>query len=236
MMRVLVSAAMVAVTAASMAQSAAFDIYAADVMLLQAKQIQMEIGITEAQRKQMNAAAATHSNTLKALDTKYKGQKMSPELAKKVDPELARAFATLKTSVIKALKPNQVKRLRELSLQRTGISVLTDERVAKEVGMSAAQLKKFRDTYLAGGREATAIQQAAVKPIADKYANRKPKDEAEAKKLQAEVQAAMQKANQSVAPKLKNLETSTAKKLEAILTAAQRTKFKALLGKPFVPK
>ena len=97
-------------------------------------------------------------------------------------------------------------------------------------------MKKFRDTYMAGGQEAARIQQAAVKPIADKYGSRKPKDKAEAEKLQKEVQAALTKANQGVAPKLKALEASTSKKLEAVLTAAQRAKFKSMLGKPFTPK
>ncbi|CAN1511661.1 hypothetical protein MCEMSE15_00806 [Fimbriimonadaceae bacterium] len=213
----------------------AFDFHAADVTIMQSKPVQKELKITEAQRTKMNTFAKRHEQTLATLEKKYGAKANAPAVAAKVRPELEKAFGLLKKDVLAALSATQLKRLREINLQRLGITALTDEKVATKVGLSSAQLKQYRDAYTAGANESAKLQQEAANPVLTKYQSVRPKSEAESKTLRAKFESEMQAAGVKVKPKLDAVEARTKKKLEGIMTPAQRAAFKALQGKPFKP-
>ncbi len=209
-----------------------FDAHCADVVILQAKPVQTELKITEAQRAKMNQAAQWHSGELKKIDDQVKAKKIDPQKTN-LQPRLAGLFGQLKQRVLVVLTPTQVKRLRELTLQRVGDSALCDPVVAKRIGMSDAQLKKMQATYSEGARKFAQTEQAAVQKVLLPYKDRKPKDQAEAQKLNQEVQAKMRTASQQIRPQLNRLRADYAKRIRAILTTPQFQAYSALRGKPF---
>lgn len=227
--------ALALIPALSAAAQDAFDFHCADVTILQAKAVQKEMGITEAQRTKMNTAAEKHRAVLAVIDRQYKGKQVSPEDMKKINPKLAEAFFMLKKDVCASLTPTQLRRLRELNLQRIGLAALNDDVVAKKIGMTDAQIKSYRATFIAGGQQATKLQQDTAKPILAKYAKLKPKDQAEADALRKKAAAEVDAAEKKIAPQVRAIELATQKKLDGIVTVKQRATFKALMGKPFNP-
>lgn len=229
-----------AVAAASLSVAVAqtaFDRYVADIRILQDQRIQKELGITAAQKSRMNKAADAHRSELQKIDAAFRKEAEAAQKAKKPwRPDMTRlnpANARLKAAVLKELTAKQIVRLRELSLQVAGPSALMDSQVAKQTGLSDAQVKRLRDTFTAGARQAQQLERSTAEPIFKPYQNRKPKDEAEAKKWQQEINTKLQAAMKRVRPQMERIQRETRTKMEAILTAAQRSKFKSLQGKPF---
>jgi hypothetical protein len=212
-----------------------FEIHIADIMLLQAKPVQTELKVTEAQRKKMNQHAQKHQSVLAELEKKYGAKKVDPATMQQVSPKLQEAFVALKRSVLQTLTPAQVRRLGEINLQRLGIAVLVDDRVATQVGMTPAQLTEFRKVYTENGQKVAKLQEDASQPIITKYQKLKPKTKEEAEQLQTKFQNEMAVAGKKIEPKVRSLEQSTAKKLQGMLTSKQTASFKKLLGKPFRP-
>jgi len=207
-----------------------FDLHAADLLILQAKTIQNELKVTEAQRKQMNDAAAADRTKRAALDKDFKAGKITQDAARKM---VAQLFQTLKENVLSSLTAPQLKRLREISLQRVGLIALADEKIATRVGLNATQLKQYREVCQKGAELNASIQRQAAEPIMAKYKGVQPKNEAEAKELRTKVEADFAAARAKVTPQLKAIESATTKKLLAILTPAQKAAWEALKGKPF---
>jgi DNA polymerase III gamma/tau subunit len=212
-----------------------FDFHAADVVILQAKKVQQDIKLTEAQRAQMNKAADWHRGQLKAYEEELKAKKVDPRTLPNPNPRLLSMYTALKERVLTHLTPAQLRRLREISIQRAGIGALADEKVATRVGMSAAQLKQFRSIFTAAARQAAQVQQSALQAVAQKYKNVKPKDQADGQRLQKQAQAELRAAGQKVQPRLNAIETQTQAKLKAVLTAKQMAAYEALRGPRFVP-
>ncbi|RYG38204.1 hypothetical protein EON81_04340 [bacterium] len=213
----------------------AFDYHCTDVTILQAKPVQKELSITEAQRTKMNSAASKHQAVLDGLDKQYKGKQVSQADYKKINPKLATAFFALKKDICAVLTAGQLKRLRELNLQRLGYAALNDPVVAKKIGLSDAQLKQYQAAFMAGGKQAAKLQEDTAKPIIDKFSKLKPKNEAEANTLRTRAAEEVGQAQQKVAPKIQQIEVATQKKMDGILTAKQKAYWKAILGKPFKP-
>ncbi|MGV3616860.1 MAG: hypothetical protein ACO1SV_16155 [Fimbriimonas sp.] len=218
--------------AAAQAKLDPFDAHCSDIVALQAKPVQKELGVTEAQRKQMNVHATWHQGQLKAVDAEIKAKKTDPN-SPALQARLAKLFEGLKGRVLSALTATQVKRLREISIQRVGDAALCDPIVAKRVGMSADQLKKMQTTYAEGARKFAELEQSTAQKILLPYKDRKPKDEADAKRLNAEVQKKMATAAAQVRPKLNAIRADYGKRMKAILTSTQAKTFAALRGKPF---
>jgi hypothetical protein len=212
-----------------------FDQYVSDIRILQAKPVQKELGVTEAQRAKMNEAAGKNQAYLQQLETEYRGQQMTPELQKKIQPGLAAAGKSLKVGVLAQLTAAQTKRLREITLQRASWSGLADERVAKEVGMSSGKLKDYRAALQEGAQKALSVTREAVGPVVKKYQAMKPKDAAEAASLRQKAREEAQAAQKAVAPQIKAIDAATKQKLQSLLTSAEISKYKALQGKPFRP-
>jgi hypothetical protein len=144
-------------------------------------------------------------------------------------------FYELKLNVMRVLTPVQLKRLGEISLQRVGLAALTDEKVAKRIGMSNTQLSKMRLAFKDGGTKYAAAEKAAATPVLTKYKDKKVKDQKEAAALQKQFDADMAAAMQKAGPQLVAIKASAEKSMKAILTKDQLAKYQALMGKTFKP-
>lgn len=209
-----------------------FDAHCADITILQNKAVQKEIGITEALRTKLNEQANWHQGQLKAIDAEIQSTKKNPN-SPEIQGKVANLFAALKVRVLSNLTPAQVKRLGELSLQRVGDAALTDPMVAKKVGMSDAQLKKMQQTYSEGSQKFAQLEQDTARKVLLPYKDRKPKDQAEAKKLNAEIETKLAAAGKQVKPKMDALRDEYRKRIRAILTSTQSAAYNKLRGKPF---
>lgn len=211
-----------------------FQFHTADMQLMQAKPVQAELKMTEAQRAKMNEFAAKHRKRLENLEKEYE-KKKKPLSDAENDPVVVGYYLELKTNVMLQLSKAQLKRISELSLQRVGMAALTDDVVAKKVGMTTAQLGKFRDAFAASGKQFAAAQQKAAGPIIAKYKDKKPKDQKDAEAIRKQYDAEMMAAMKKAEPGLRAIQASAQKKLDSMLTPAQKTAWKAVQGKPFVP-
>jgi hypothetical protein len=216
------------------AQQDAFDFYFADVTILQLKPIQSELKVTETQRINMNK----HADWLKGQGTAIDSQVRSGKLTKEEgNRQMAGHLATLKRRVLGELNASQLKRLREITLQRDGLLPLMDQKMADKIGMTKAQLTKLREGYVESNEKAKEIQQTAFSPIFAKYEKMKPKDDAEKKTLNEQANKELDAARKKILPQLEALGKSFASLVETTLTKGQRDAFAALKGKPFeVPK
>ena len=212
-----------------------FFFHTADVQLLQAKPIQTELKITEAQRTAMNKFATKHREKLEALEKKYEKEKKSMADAQS-DPMIVAYYLELKTNVMLQLSKTQLKRLSELSLQRVGMAALTDDVVATKVGLNKSQLAKFRDAFKSNGLKFQKAQQEAMAPIRKKYEGKKPKDEKEATTLRNQYNADMEAVMKKAGPKLESIQKAAEKQLLSLLTSAQQSTFKSYQGKIFTAK
>ncbi len=219
---------------AASAQDAAFDARVADVGLLQAKQVQADLKITPGQLTKMNVAAAAHTERLKAYQ---KTMEALGSVAKTPDRQrLQGMFEQLKKEVFAVLTPTQIRRLRELTLQRLGLISLTDPGVSKTVGLSSAQVARLKAAFQTGRTKFVALQATVRDPILAPYKGRKPKDEAEAKAWQTAIVAKLKAAEPTAKPKLEAIGKSTDVAMNAVLTGPQRAKWNALKGQPFKAK
>ena len=217
---------------ASASAQLSFDKRAADIGILQAKQVQADVGITAAQRAKLNSAAERHRASLKEYEKQLKALgTTTPDKQKMLG-----FFETLKSDVFAVLSPAQIKRLRELTLQRLGLVALTDEQVAKKVGLSPTQVSKLKSAFQAGRSKFVALQQSTAKPILAPYEGRKPKSQAEATALRTEIEGKLKAASSRVKPRLVAIGRETDANMMAVLTAPQKAAWTALKGRPFKAK
>ena len=230
----LVLVAFAAVT--SQAQVDPFDYHCADVILLQAKEVQKELSINEAQRKKMNDAADTHRTRLTTYQAQQKAAK-TKDTREQSQTKLKNYFDELKRGVFTSLSAAQLKRLREITLQRAGLLALLDDVVAKKIGLTGAPHDKFRKAFSDGAKEAGNIERATLKPIFDKYEGRMraAKTADERQKIEAQMRPELEAAGKKIAPQIQKLQNETRQKLVGMLSASQKTTWQALLGKPFTP-
>lgn len=209
----------------------AFDIYAIDVALLMDKGIQKAINLQEIQRFKLNK----HADWFNAESAKLAKATTSSNAAaqqKKMDTLLG----DFKKKVVAELSKWQKGRMREISLQAAGPLALLDERISGKVGLSKPQLKKLRDVYEANTKKSAEISKKAFDPIVKKYAAKKPKTEAEKKKLQADMDKEMAAASKKIQPELDKLSKSFQALIGSTLNDQQEKNYKALLGTPYKPQ
>lgn len=227
---ILLLPALLIVGAASAQDS--FDTHVADVGLLQAKVVQTDVGITAAQRTKMNAAAEQHKKRLQEYEKQLKALgTTSPDKRR-----LKGMFDILKKDVFAVMTKGQIKRLRELTLQRIGLISLTDDQVAAKVGLTPTQVGKIKQAFQAGRTKFVALQRSTAEPILAPYKDRKPKNAAEQTSLRKEIDAKLKVASVKVKPKLEAIGKETDAAMMAVLTAPQRAKWNALKGRPFKAK
>lgn len=209
----------------SFAQNA-FDFEISQVELLLMKPVQRDLGISEMQRKRMNTHADWFNAESKKLQEQYNGRQPDEAAVKK----LSELHGQMKARVFAELTANQLKRLREISLQEAGALALLDERVASACGLSDATIKQFRSEFETNGKKARELEEKTLKPIFDKYQQKAMAgDTAAQQALEREVNAARQK----IGPQLAQLQGAFLQFINKTLTDEQKEKFGELQGLPF---
>lgn len=231
---VLTLAAVIAGTGAVAQAMDSFDYAVANVAILQAKPLQKELGLSEMQRAAMNKFADQFNSNMGALIEKMKKDK-SGKPPSDSDPKVKAAFENLKKGVLKQLTPAQLKRLREITLQQSGLPALADPLVAKRVGLTTAQLKTIQTTFDSAIRKAADIQDKAVEAAVKDLKSKKPKTEKEARDLMDEANRRAEAAHKKVEPQITKLRTQAEAKVLATLDAKQKAAWEALKGKKFTP-
>lgn len=231
MRRLLFSSLPLLLTASALAQ-ASFDREVADITLLQTTEVKKELGVTQAQRDKMNLASKGYNTIAQKVEAKIrKGEKPSDSEKAQMRSE----FAKMKSGVLDALSAKQVQRLREITLQSAGLIALTDPTVAAKVGLSKAQVSKIegilKSTYEKVGKLTQSVQDKIEKEFKDK----KPKNEAEKKKLQAEAQKRIKTELDKIRPQVEKLQRDGREGIMNTLSAGQRSVWNSILGKPFNP-
>lgn len=213
-----------------------FDYHCAGIRLLQDQRVQAEIGITAQQRTQMNKFADAHRAKLTAYGTKLGGKQPDPKV-------LMQYLEELKASVVGIMSTGQVKRLRELNLQASGLVWLCDKVVATKVGMSSSQYTKFCQIYKSGSSAAETLIKQAMLPLDQKYQKLalayKGKEQQHQKELQAlgqQFQAEAKTAQANIKPQYDVITKRTEQQLLACLTPQMKTNWANLKGKTFAPK
>lgn len=226
---------LLALVAAAAGAADTFDYHCANIALLQDKRVQKEIGITEAERAKMNKYADANRALLTDYQKKLNGARPDKQV-------LDGYMNALKKQVIGVMTDPQIKRLRELNLQAAGLIGLLDKVVATKVGFTDAQFNKYRDTYVAGRKEAEGIFRAAIVPLDKKYQQlalpykgHEKEHQAELKSLSEKYVAEAKDAQKRIQPRINEITKATEQKMSALLTPKQKTTWLALQGKKFTP-
>src|ERR1019366_6847049 len=132
---------------------------------LLSKKIQKEVGITEAQRKRLNDAA-DHERTIAQPYLQQLQREGKDASSLNTDQKYLGFLIELRDNCLAALSPSQIKRLGELSLQSVDIGGILDVVVAKQIGMSVAQLTKARAVYAEGVKRSSGIVKEIERQVA----------------------------------------------------------------------
>lgn len=224
--------------ASTSAVAQSFEEKVSDMALLQSKEVQAELKITEETRAKLNVHAENFNKKANKLQQDYlkKAEGKTPAPAPPV-VEMEKLQAELKKNVLGELSKAQIKRLSEITLQGAGFAAMLDDNVANKIGLSSDQLKKLRAAFKASADESRRIQEGALKPIQDKYKDEKEPTDPEVKKeMEAKIRAEVDEANKKVQPQLQAQQEKFIKALKSTVKAIQFNKFEALQGKPFIPK
>jgi hypothetical protein len=206
-----------------------FDNHCANIRLLEDRGLQAKLGITQTQRDRMNLQARHHQDQLNDIDRRMKIKKFDPAL------ELAKDFQELKTRVLLELKPPQVQRLREISLQEVGLVALCDPVVGRKVGMNDKQVAKMQEVYKQGLLTFRNLETTSLKKVLGPYTSLKPKSKAEADQIKAKADREIAAERKRISPQLNKIRADYDKRMRSLLTSSQSKTYEALKGKPYHP-
>jgi hypothetical protein len=165
--------------------------------LLRMPEVQTELKLSDDQKTKITAWAETQ----RGQRGQGGGQDLSPEeRAARRAEQRAKETEALK----KILNEDQMKRLKQLTLQRAGLSALGETPVQEELKLTSDQKSKV-DAVLQE-------QRAAMREAFQDGGGGDP---------------------QAARAKMEEMRKKSNEKLEAILTADQKTQWKAMLGTPF---
>jgi hypothetical protein len=210
-----------------------FDLHVASLRVLERKDVQAELVITPAQRNKMDKFATDYNDHLNAYLAELKKQKKVNQPMP--DQTVIMMLSQLKQDVMGVLSADQLKRLREISLQAFGLNGILDKVVAKKVGLNDDQINRMANTYKTGSKKANDLVVNAIKPVQNQF-KKKPKDKKEAEKMQADYLAKSKSAMKAVEPNVQKVNNDTQSAMLAIFTPQQRQAYLALQGKVFEPK
>lgn len=227
----------------SVAKADQFDYLIANILLLQEKPVQKELGVTEAQRAKLNGHADWMNGKMAALDKQYTEQRKKNANAKAPTAEVTKLQRDFKQRLMGELTANQVVRLREVTIQVAGYPALFDDMIAKRLGLTSKQSTTLKTSWSKTAKKADAlvekaigIQKKAAEPVIASFGKKAPKNDAEKKARQDKVNAAVAKVQpqvKKIEAEIDSLRASFASVVSKTLTAKQIADFKALQGRPF---
>lgn len=221
----------IALTGACFAQSPdPFDLAVGNVLILQVKSVQKEVGLSESQRSKLNVFATAFNKKKDAFlkDERAREQKQGKSF-KPNEAKMRDMFSEFRGQVLGQLSAKQVKRLRELTLQEVGMASMLDANVARKMGISSGQTAKLRAAYEDGAKRSSVVQQLAVEPIQKEFKDKDPND----KKNRDLFNQRMAAAEKKTKPQLDKIKIETRSKFRSILTASQLAQWQTLTGTPF---
>ena len=210
-----------------------FDVYVANIEILQAKPVQSELKITDAQRAALNKHADWYNGQTKKVVDQLKTTKGTGADRQKGMTQISSLQDQLKGKVIGELSSWQVKRLGQISLQQAGIVALLDSKVAKKVGMTEVQIKKLRTGWEASGKLVAEAETKARQPVFNKYKDKQPKDEKEARELSEAYNREMEAASKTLDPVLAKAKKDFEAIVDSTLTPGQKKAWGDLKGPTF---
>lgn len=195
-----------------------FDFHVSDIRLLTTKEVRDDLKVTQAQRDKMNRHA-------KAFDGQMASMKGAPE--NEASAKKMMGFEkTLKEKVLAELTSNQVKRLREITLQSVGILSFLDDKVAERCGLPTANVRRLQG-IMVQARESFEKSRMGILQ----------KNEPLVKRLTG---AAREKKVKEVGDQINGeyvrIFTDARQKLSAAIPEASKKKLMELEGKRFNPK
>lgn len=222
-------------TTAAKAQSA-FDVNAANVLLLDSPMVLKDLGVNRSQQSRIDRAASESRTRMEAYRKQIQGEVAAAKkkgLKKmQIKDKRPEYYQVVKRQMLAILTPAQVTRLGQLSLQRSGMIAILDPMVAKRLDVSPAQMKALKAAVKAGLDSARKVELDAMGPIQAKYSSMKVTSQSQAQEMQAKAQAEAKSADARMQPQIKKIEANTRQHFEAILTSKQKAGWKSLLGKP----
>jgi Spy/CpxP family protein refolding chaperone len=163
------------------------------LFLLSQKSVQDELKLTEEQVKKVTALEEKQRESFKGF------KDLSKEERKTKAEERAKET---KKAVDEILKPEQVKRLKQISIQQSGSRAYSDPEVEEALKLSAEQKEKIKG-----------IQEDSFKEMRDLFGGGGDREEAR--------------------KKMESIRKASEEKIQGVLSAEQKTKFKELAGEPF---
>jgi len=126
------------------------------------EEVQKEIGLTDDQKTKITELrTATQAKTREARQAANGDRQAQQEAMAKINADAAKSLSEI-------LKPEQLKRLRELQIQWTGpVLVVTDKELQKELGVTEDQISKFKDLQ---EKQRAAMQEAQQNANGDRAA------------------------------------------------------------------
>ncbi len=212
-----------------------FDSHVADYRLLMAKKVQVEVGLTEAQRAKLNSAAEHERTVAKPYLAELQKAGKDPATLS-TDQKYLGFLMELRDNCLKVLTPSQLKRLGQLSLQSVDIGGVLDVVVAKKIGMSVPQLTKVRSIYGDSVKKSSAIARQVDEGVAANFKNVRVKTQAEAAAINERITKERTDGLKKRQPELDKIALQTKNAMQAVLTAKQLAAYKGLQGKIFAPK
>ncbi len=211
-----------------------FDLKVSNIDVLRDKNVQAELQVTEGQRKTMNVYADKYKAAADAKTNEYKNAKKVPDQAfSKYGFDI---YVQLRTSVLKTLSPNQIKRLRELTLQAAGPRALLDKNVSDRVGIPTAEYNKLVTAVSEGDGKIAKIKKLVSDKIRLKYKSQKPPtNEKETKALNIKFSADLEREMKTHEAEMKTILQTAEAKTKAVVTKKYLDALGVLMGKPFVP-
>jgi hypothetical protein len=174
--------------------------------LLRIPEVQAELKMTQPQIAKLDDAQQT---VRQAMQEAFQGgrQSMSPE-------ELEKAMAKVQEIQLKAvsdiLDQNQLKRFKQLELQRAGASALLQPAVAKELGLTDEQKAKLRE-----------LRQQQMNEMRSMFQNA------------GGMRNMTQEERQQRMKQMQDLRKKNDEAMLNVLTAEQKAKWTSMVGKPF---
>jgi hypothetical protein len=225
----LVALAFVALGSSSLAQAQdAFDAHVADIIILQPKQIQEDVGITLKQRDKFNQFADEQAKSIHAYIAEQEKNHVSRSKISPSDKHVLAIYLKLKTQILTVLTPAQLRRLREITLQARGYPLILDPVIERRMGVTPNQAGRIKSLLEAFAKFAQNSSQAVYEGVRAKFTNPTP-TQAEQTDFSNKVRAA----EAAIRPKIAAAHVQMDREVDSILTPAQRQTWKALLGKPF---
>lgn len=201
----------------------------ASVMLIGDQVIQKDLKLTVAQDKAIREAFTKYADVATELVRKYNKDRANKP---KYNAMLHAEQRTLITKCISILNPAQEARLKEIGIQHHGIFSAGNPDVAKELGLSDAQIKQingYRKQYV---DTMNSVSQRRAKEIRAVPQPKNVKDEKQVAEYRKKLQEVANRTREQDIKIIDDKRQAMEKLAEKVLTAKQKAHFERLKGKP----